>query len=539
MDGSAPLPPSLVYEAEEVAALALPSVAPPLPSVPSLLYSLEAQAAAVETLTPPPPSAYEPAPPQPVSPPSPPRKGPLRSHTPIALCEASFTTTESDRRLSARRESAASTDMEGRGADGGRPRRPSHAGSATSSGSTEGNTQPDQAVPSVAAPSVAAPAAPLVTADAGAAVAGAGVAAEVVSKGRPCHVESFASEMLLETAGRELPALDHPTPGAMAERPPRLSAAHGGAAASRRLPKGRVFVSRAGARGPLLLSETPHAATDVTLPMVASRHVSSHLLRRVTSSRHGRRLMPSVSSSLRASGAPPSQAMGATLSVDTRDGVPRPDPAGVDALAKVYEGAILQLAAAAAADAPQSLPSRSRWPVFWGARGRRSPNRDRSPPGMPGACGGALDRLPRSAAHPQRNDDRPTAAVGSSPRGSPPFDPMAVGPRAGEAEEPVDFAMDDFISFLAAANTSRTPWLLRWTSRSRREKRARASTAAAAAQQPQFKTISATRAAAAAAAAASAANGGDCPGVLGAGVESTSAVKRGLRVLGRPFTRRP
>eukprot|EP00170_Pyropia_yezoensis_P007515 contig_30817_g7538 len=107
---------------------------------------------------------------------------------------------------------------------------------------------------------------------------------------------------------------------------------------------------------------------------------------------------------------------------------------------------------------------------------------------------------------------------------------MAVGRRDGEAEEPVDFAMDDFISFLAAANTSRTPWLLRWTSRSRREKRARASTAAAAAQQPQFKTISATRAAAAAAAAASAANGGDCPGALGTGVESTSAVKRGLRV---------
>lgn len=539
MDGIAPLPPSFLCEAEEVAALALPSVAPPLPSVPSLLYSLEAQAA-VEVLTPPPPPAYQSASPQPVSPPSPPRKGPLRSHTPIALCEASFTTTESDRRLSARRESAASADVEGRIADGGRPRRQSHTGSAASSGSTEGNTQLDQVTPSAAAPAAAS-----VTMDARVPVAGAGVAAEVVTMGWPHHGESSASGVPLGAAGGEVPTLDQPSPTAMAERQPRLSAAHGGAAASRRLPKGRVFVSRAGARGPLLLSETPHAATDVTLPMVASRHVSSHLLRRVTSSRHGRRLMPSVSSSLRGSGAPgaaPSQAVGATVSLETRDGVPRPDSSGVDALAKVYEGAILQLAAAAAADAPPSLPSRSRWPVFWGSRDRQSPDSDRSPPGMPGACGGARNGLPRSAAHPQRNVDQPVAAaasLGSPPRASPPFDPMAVGRREGEAEEPVDFAMDDFISFLAAANTSRTPWLLRWTSRSRREKRARGSTAAAAAQQPQFKTISATRAAAAAAAAASAANGGDCPGALGAGVESTSAVKRGLRVLGRPFTRRP
>lgn len=536
MDGIAPLPPSLVCEAEEVAALALPSVAPPLPSVPSLLYSLEAQA---QVLTPPPP-VYQSASPQPVAPPSPPRKGPLRSHTPIALCEASFTTTESDRRLSARRESAASADVERRVADGGRPRRQSHAGSAASSGSTERSTRLDQVTLSAAAP-----AATSVAMDAEVVAASAGVAAEVVTMGRPRHGESSASGVSLRAAGEELRTLDHPTPTDMAERPPRLSAAHGGAAASRRLPKGRVFVSRAGARGPLLLSETPHAATDVTLPMVASRHVSSHLLRRVTSSRHGRRLIPSVSSSLRgpgAAGAAPSQAVGATISVETRDGVPRPDPSGVDALAKVYEGAILQLAAAAAADSPPSLPSRARWPVFWGSRGRRSPDSDRSLPGKPGACGGALNGLPRTAAHPQRNVDQPVAAaasLGSPPMTSAPFDPMAVGRRDGEAEEPVDFAMDDFISFLAAANTSRTPWLLRWTSRSRREKRARASTAAAAAQQPQFKTISATRAAAAAAAAASAANGGDCPGALGAGVESTSAVKRGLRVLGRPFTRRP
>lgn len=539
MDGVAPLPPSIICEAEEVAALALPSVAPPLPSVPSLLYSLEAQAA-VEVLTPPPPPAYQSASPRPVSPPSPPRKGPLRSHTPIALCEASFTTTESDRRLSARRESAASADVEGRFADGGRPRRQSHAGSAASSGATEGNTQLDQVTPSAAAPTSASG-----TIDAGVAVAGAGVAAEVGSAGRTRHDESCASGASLRSACGDLPTLDHPTLTAMTERQPRLSAAHGGAAASRRLPKGRVFVSRAGARGPLLLSETPHAATDVTLPMVASRHVSSHLLRRVTSSRHGRRLIPSVSSSLRgsgAAGAAPSQTVGATVSVETRDGVPRPDPSGVDALAKVYEGAILQLAAAAAADSPPSLPPRTRWPVFWGNRGRQSPDSDHALPGTLGARGGALNGLPRSAAHPQRNVEQPVAAAASRgypPRASPPFDPMAVGRRDGEAEEPVDFAMDDFISFLAAANTSRTPWLLRWTSRSRREKRARASTAAAAAQQPQFKTISATRAAAAAAAAASAANGGDCPGALGTGVESTSAVKRGLRVLGRPFTRRP
>ncbi|GAB0496869.1 hypothetical protein MMPV_008190 [Pyropia vietnamensis] len=539
MDGIAPVPSSLTYEAEEAAALALPSVAPPLPSVPSLLYSLEAQAA-VETLTPPPLPAYQSETPRPVSPPSPPRKGPLRSHTPIALCEASFTTTESDRRLSARRESAASADLECRVADGGRPRRQSHADSAASSGSTEGNTQLGQVTPSGTKPAVAS-----VTMDAEVAVTVAGAAPVVDPMGQPHAVESSASDVPFGAAGGQVPTLDHPTATAIAERQPRLSAAHGGAAASRRLPKGRVFVSRAGARGPLLLSETPHAAADVTLPMVASRHVSSHLLRRVASSRHGRRLMPSVSSSLRglgATGEAPSQAVEATLSLETREGVLRPDPAGVDALAKVYEGAILQLAAAAAADAPPSLPARSRWPVLWGGRGRQSPNRDISTPGKPGECGGALHGRPRTGAHSRRSVDQPVSAaasLGSSRRTSPRSDPMAVGRRGGEPEESVDFAMDDFISFLAAANTSRTPWLLRWTSRSRREKRARASTAAASAQQPQFKTISAARAAAAAAAAASAANGGDCPGALGAGVESSSAVKRGLRVLGRPFTRRP
>ena len=544
---------------EAAAILTLPPVAPPLPTAPSLLgfeevdslTDLGAELLPLHRPPPPPPAAAAASATAGVA--GSRRKSPLRSHTPIALCEASFTTTESDRR-----QSAASADA--RRGGGGRPRRVSHAsssgsgsGSDDSAGSSASSSSSDSAASSELAStpdSSQGCTRPAHRDSASVAATNASAASDEAADatGQPCST----------TAGLPpLPATDF----ALGARSRRPSTAEGGAAASRRLPKGRVFVSRAGARGPKLLTETPHAAADTTLPMVASRNVSAHLLRRVTSSRHGRRLMPSVSSSLRSPGAPALGTLAPAAGVTLRSGAPLPDPAGVDALAKVYEGAIMQMAAHAAAGVGPPPPPPSRW-RRWAGRGHRGDAA--RPPRTP-----AEEAVAAAAAASRARRDRPTPATAGGGLGGAAWAASAAGAAARNRDlatcaesapapadctvdcraaddpgAPVDFAMDDFITFISTANApSRTPWVLRWSSRSRREARTRAATAAAAAEAPPFKTLSAARSAAAAAAAgraaASSAEGGDCPGGLGAGEASTSAVKRGLRALGRPFTRRP